>query len=79
MMKPQNRRRVVLPDMTSHKSLLHGVGGMQGVQLGTTIYDADLKDWDKNQTKNTSSLQIKFDDQWNLLSTLVPRELDGQL
>ena len=47
-MKPQNQRHVVLADMLSHKSLLHEVEGMQEGQLGTTIYNDDLKDWDKN-------------------------------
>ena len=47
MMKPQNQRHNVLSDMQSHKSLLHGVEGMKEGQLGTTIYDDDLKDQDK--------------------------------
>ena len=47
MMKPQNQRHVVLPDMWSHKPLLHEVEEMQEGQLGTTIYDDGLKDWEK--------------------------------
>jgi len=43
-MKPQNQRHIVLPDMLSHKSLLHEVEEMQEGQLGTTICDDDLKD-----------------------------------
>jgi len=46
-MKPQNQRHIVLADMLSHKPLLHGVEEMQEGQLGTTIYDDDLKDQDK--------------------------------
>jgi hypothetical protein len=51
-MKPQNQRHVVLADMLSHKFLLHGVEEMQEGQLGTTIYDDDLKDWDKTWTES---------------------------
>ena len=57
MMKPQNQRHNVLSDMQSHKSLLHGVEGMKEGQLGTTIYDDDLKDWGKSQTK---SVQVQY-------------------
>jgi hypothetical protein len=46
-MKPQNQRHIFLADMLSHKPLLHGVEEMQEGQLGTTIYDDDLKDQDK--------------------------------
>ena len=46
-MKPQNKRHIVLADMLSYKSQLHEVEETQEGQLGTTIYDNDLKDWDK--------------------------------
>jgi len=59
MMKPQNQKRAVLLDMSSHKSPLHGVGGTQEGQLGTTIFDDDPKDWDKTQT-NASLVQISL-------------------
>ena len=47
MMKPQSQRHIVLADMLNSKSQLHGVEEMQEGQLGTTIYNDDLKDWDK--------------------------------
>ena len=70
-MKLQNKRHIVLADMLSCKSLLHGVEGMQKGQLGTTIYDDDLKDWDKSQSKG-AKIQYnlnKYKDQQNLLNT----------
>jgi len=60
MMKPQNQKRAVLPDMLRHKSPLRGVGGTQGGRLGTTIFDDDPKDWDKTRTKNVSLVQISL-------------------
>jgi hypothetical protein len=72
MMKPQNQRHIVLPGILSCKYLLHGVEEMQEVQMGTTIYDDDLKDWDKTQAES-AIVQYnlnKFKDQLNLQSTL---------
>ena len=43
----QNQIHIVLADMLSCKSQLHGVEEIQEGQLGTTIYNDDLKDWDK--------------------------------
>jgi hypothetical protein len=80
-MKPQNQRHIVLADMMSYKLLLHEVEEMQEGQLGTTIYDDDLKDQDKTLVKsaifqfNLNNLNV----QKNLLSTLVLGELGGQL
>ena len=72
-MKQQNQRHIVLPDMLSHKYLLHGVEEIQEGQLGTTIYDDDLKDQDKTLVKSAifQCNLNKFNDQKNLLSTLV--------
>jgi hypothetical protein len=38
--------------MLSHISLLHEVEEMQVGQLGTTIYDNDLKDREETQAEN---------------------------
>jgi len=72
-MKQQNQRHIVLSDMLSHKYLLHGVEEMQEGRLGTTIYDDDLKDQDKTLVKSAifQCNLNKFNDQKNLLSTLV--------
>ena len=77
MMKSQNQRHIVLADMLSCISQLHGVEEIQEDQLGTTIYENDLKDWDKTWECEFST--NKFNDQQNLLSTLLLQELGGQL
>ena len=79
-MKPQNQRHIVLADILSHKLLLHGVEEIQEGQLGTTIYDDDLKDQDRTLVESAifQCNLNKFNDQKNLLSTLVLWELAGQ-
>jgi len=59
MMKPQNQRHIVLPDMLSYKSLLHEVEEMQEGQLGTTIYNGNLKDRDKTQAGG-AIIQVQY-------------------
>jgi hypothetical protein len=43
-MEPQNQKCMILADMLSHISQLHGLEEMPVGQLGTTIYGCDLKD-----------------------------------
>ena len=50
-MKPHNQKHIVLSDMLGYKFLPHGVEEMQEGQLGTTIYDDDLKNWEQTQAK----------------------------
>jgi hypothetical protein len=45
MMKPRNQKYMILAGVQSHISLLREVEEMRAGQLGTTIYDGDLKDW----------------------------------
>jgi len=49
--------------------------------MGTTIYDGDLRNWDKTQAESVIVQYnlIKFNDQQNLQSTLELQELGGQL
>ena len=52
MMKPQNRKCMILAGVQSHISQLRGVEEMQAGRLDTTIYGGDLKDWGEAQAES---------------------------
>jgi len=59
MMKLRNRRRTILTCILSNRSLLREVEEMRVGQLGTTIYDDDLKDQEDTPAESV-------EDQYNL-------------
>jgi len=59
MMKLRNRRRTILTCILSNRSLLREVEEMRVGQLGTTIYDDDLKDQEDTRAESVG-------DQYNL-------------